>query len=370
VKFEFHHYKNIKDTPNSAIIYYNLKRELFNSDIEFKYAYWRACMKGAGLKLRIFLCCIPMMFFLISACSSDKSDNSGTVSAPQYKWTKMSSGVEQSLNCAYAIDESHVWAVGRGGTILFYNGTEWQEDPQSGDITTEDLWDITAIDNSHVWVSGNDATIMFYDGSDWSVQPTGGAPEQEIWTISAASADDVWAGCQSGWYLRFDGTDWTPYQSNTGTNFTGIKAFSNGEAWALGNDTYENGNLLLNLGSGWTAETIYDGWLTKIEGTDNNNLWAIGEDGALFHLHSGLIDKIETGSRADFRGICVLPSNNIWVAGGIMANQGELLFYYGNAFTKQILPSNEYLWSVDSYDGSVIWVVGDGGAIFKGELQH
>jgi hypothetical protein len=326
-------------------------------------------MKDADLSFRIFIFCITFTFFVTAACSSDKSDNNGAVSSPQYKWTKVESDIEQILNCVYVIDDSHVWAVGRYGTILFYNGTEWREDPQSGEVTTRNLWTITAVDQNHVWAAGDDATIVFYDGSSWTLQPTQGAPEQEIWAISAAGADDVWAGCQAGWYLRYDGTDWTPYQSNTGTNFVGIKAFINGEAWAVGNDIHEYGNLMLNLGSGWTTKIISNKWLTKIDGTDNNNLWAIGNEGLLFHLYSGRIDEIETGSSATLRGICVLSSNNIWIAGGIGANQGELLFYDGTTCRKETLPSTEYLWSVDSYDGSVIWVVGDGGTIFKGELQ-
>jgi len=305
------------------------------------------------------------IILLLVGCSNSSDNKSSTFS---YEWTKVDSGFDGTLTCVYAIDDSNVWAVGRDGTILFYDGSSWQQDPQSGNVTTRDLWAITALDENHVWVSGDDAVILFYDGSSWTVQPTGGAPEQEIWTISAASADEVWAGCQAGWYLIFDGSDWTPYQSNTGTNFTGIKAFGNGETWALGNDINEYGNLMLNLGSGWTKKIISYNWLTKIDGTDNNNLWAIGKEGSLFHLYSGRIDAIETGSIADLRGVCVLSSSDVWAAGGVGQDQGELLHYDGETCARILLPSTEYLWSVSSYDGSVVWVVGDSGAIFRGVL--
>jgi hypothetical protein len=305
------------------------------------------------------------IILLLTGCSNSSDNESSTLS---YKWTKMDSGVEEVLTSVYAIDDKNVWAVGRQGTILFYDGSSWQEDPQSGDVTIEDLWAITALDKDHVWISGEDATIIFYDGSNWTVQPTGGPPEQEIWTISAVSVNEVWAGCQAGWYLIFDGSDWTPYQSDTGTNFTGIKAFGNGETWALGNDINEYGNLMLILGSGWTTKIISYNWLTKIDGTDNNNIWAIGNEGSLFHIHSGNIDEIVTGSSADLRGICVLSSSDVWAAGGVMADQGELLHYDGGSCSRITLPSTEYLWSVSSYDGSVVWVVGDSGAIFRGVL--
>jgi hypothetical protein len=303
----------------------------------------------------------------LAGCSNS-SDNDNKSSTLSYEWTRLDSGTTESLTCVYAIDDSNVWAVGRHGTILFYDGSSWQKDPQSGIVTTNDLYAITAVDKNHVWVSGDSALILFNNGSSWTVQPTGGGPEQDIWTISAVSTDEVWAGCQAGWYLIYDGSDWTPYQSNTGTNFTGLKAFGNGETWALGNDINEYGNLLLNIGNGWTGKIISYNWLTKIDGTDNNNLWAVGKEGSLFHIHSGRIDKIETGSTAEFRGVCVLSSSDVWAAGRTEESVGELLHYNGETCEKMVLPPTESLWSVSSYNGSVVWAVGDDGTILRGVL--
>ncbi len=57
-----------------------------------------------------------------------------------------------------ALDESHVWAVGHGGTILFYDGSSWS--PQASG-TTDNLWGVSAVDESHVWAVGHGEIILF-----------------------------------------------------------------------------------------------------------------------------------------------------------------------------------------------------------------
>lgn len=286
-----------------------------------------------------------------------------------YSWTKVDSGVSATIQSVIAIDESHVWAVGMMGMILFYDGTAWTEDPQSGEITLENLWDITAIDNNHVWAAGDDATILFYDGSTW-VEQAGDVPDYEIFSISAVSANNVWAGCVEGWYLTFDGTSWAHAQSGIDIDFKGMQAFED-ETWAVGIDENMNGYLLATLGEGWTSEQISSVALSKIRGPNADDLWIVGNSGTVYHIHSGHRDTIDTGSTADFRDIEPLSWGRIWVVGwGATTGYGTLMFFNGAVWEQVTLPSTEHLWSVNTYNGSVVWVVGEQGAIFKGELTQ
>ena len=54
--------------------------------------------------------------------------------------------------------ESHVWSVGHGGTILFYDGTSWS--PQASG-TTDTLYGVSALDATHVWAVGHGEIILF-----------------------------------------------------------------------------------------------------------------------------------------------------------------------------------------------------------------
>ena len=57
-----------------------------------------------------------------------------------------------------ALDESHVWSVGHGGTILFYDGTSWTAQASG---TTDTLYGVSALDESHVWAVGTGGIILF-----------------------------------------------------------------------------------------------------------------------------------------------------------------------------------------------------------------
>jgi hypothetical protein len=87
------------------------------------------------------------------------------------------------------VDESHVWAVGHGGTILFYDGTSWS--PQASGATGT-LWGVSALDENHVWAVGSSGgTILFYDSASWNPQASG--TTDILVGVSALDESHVWA---------------------------------------------------------------------------------------------------------------------------------------------------------------------------------
>ena len=87
-----------------------------------------------------------------------------------------------------ALDESHVWAVGVGGTILFYDGTSWTA--QAGGAT-DTLLGVSALNETHVWAVGDGGTILFYDGTSWTAQASG--TTDTLYGVSALDESHVWA---------------------------------------------------------------------------------------------------------------------------------------------------------------------------------
>ncbi|MCP4630005.1 MAG: hypothetical protein GY850_41830 [bacterium] len=56
------------------------------------------------------------------------------------------------------MDATHVWAVGAGGTIFFYDGTDWTAQTSG---TTDILWGVSAVDATQVWAVGTREIILF-----------------------------------------------------------------------------------------------------------------------------------------------------------------------------------------------------------------
>ncbi|MBK8643509.1 MAG: hypothetical protein IPN15_15225 [Saprospiraceae bacterium] len=63
----------------------------------------------------------------------------------------------------WGLNKDNVWAVGRSGTILKYDGNSWI--PQASG-TTKNLASIWGADINNIWVAG--ATILNYNGNNWS----------------------------------------------------------------------------------------------------------------------------------------------------------------------------------------------------------
>jgi hypothetical protein len=82
--------------------------------------------------------------------------------APQpgvFTWSvqRQPEGVDELWGVS-ALDATHVWAVGHGGTILFYDGTSWTTQASG---TAELLYGVTAPDANHVWTVGHGEIILF-----------------------------------------------------------------------------------------------------------------------------------------------------------------------------------------------------------------
>jgi hypothetical protein len=115
-----------------------------------------------------FFVSLVLCLGILSSCS-DNGDNTPQPGVFTWSVQRQPEGGDD-LRAVSALDETHVWSVGHGGTILFYDGTSWS--PQASG-TTDTLWGVSALDESHVWAVGSGGTILFYDGTSWSPQASG-----------------------------------------------------------------------------------------------------------------------------------------------------------------------------------------------------
>ena len=148
-------------------------------------------MKRAAVATLVVLATVALV-----GCGGDDENGalSGGISA--WYWISQVTGIQYGLTDVWALDENHAWAVGGSGTILFYDGTAWREDPQSRQITQELLWSVFALDENHVWAVGWNALVLFYNGSSWSIQHYEPNSEHDLFTVTAVDDDHVAADTQ------------------------------------------------------------------------------------------------------------------------------------------------------------------------------
>ena len=112
----------------------------------------------------------------------------------------MVSNVNNDLISIWGHTSSDIFAVGRQGTIVHYNGSNWQS-MNSG--TTNDLWSIWGSSGSDVFVAGAKGTILHYDGVSWMtmVSPTTTHFLLGVW--GSSDSDVFVVGYPSGVILHY-----------------------------------------------------------------------------------------------------------------------------------------------------------------------
>jgi hypothetical protein len=150
-----------------------------------------------------------------------------------------------------SLDDSHVWAVGEGGCISFYDGNEWTVECRK-ELADVNLYGVDALDENLVWAVGDEGTILHFDGYDWSVQTA--ATHGRLRDVSACDEKQVWAVGDNGDVILFDGTRWSEQDPGIAWNIHGVSALDENHIWAVG-----SGGILYFDGSEWELQ-----WETEI----------------------------------------------------------------------------------------------------------
>ena len=133
-----------------------------------------------------------------------------SVNAQNFEWTPQNSGVNNSLNDVFFIDNQNGWVVGDNGIILNTTdgGQNWTS--QSSDVS-EILRAIFFIDANTGWAAGgslNKALIKTTDGGmNWQDISSGYSGSNQIYDIAFYDANTGWLIGYDSIYRTFDGGD-------------------------------------------------------------------------------------------------------------------------------------------------------------------
>jgi hypothetical protein len=243
-----------------------------------------------------------------------------------------------SLFGVWGASEKEIFAVGTGGKAIFYDGTEWKDQPTP---TTENLtavWGTTAKD---VWAAGFNGTVIHFDGVDWkehtppdSVFYTGdgGAPTGDaaaalrrnfwgIWAAGTVTTDALYVVGDAGTVVYFDGKLklWSDKIPVTGDGQP-VKIHDQLNAvWgSSANKVYIAGNFGTVLIGSKSGLTVQDTKITKdlhgVWGRGDNEVYVVGTGGTVLQYRGGSWkelsgENVSAAPKQVLRGIWG-PANN------------------------------------------------------------
>ncbi|MCF8369362.1 MAG: T9SS type A sorting domain-containing protein [Bacteroidales bacterium] len=268
-------------------------------------------------------------------------------------WRKINQTLTtDNLFASYYLDDNNVWAVGAGGTILYYDGTSWAEQTNP---STEDLFAIDFTDSSNGWAVGESGTILYFDGTEWMEKTS---PVSAHWQgLVMLDANNGWAVGSDGMIISFDGTDWTEYADSPVTGpLTAVYFIDENNGWAVG----EDGVIIYYDGTEWAEQTSPSSKdLFCVSFADGNNGWAAGKSGTMLFFDGNEWSEVDIDSGIDIYFIS-MDGTDSGIAGG---KDGFLLEYDGISWLETASGSTKILRGISSQDADHALVVGENGTL-------
>ncbi len=160
-----------------------------------------------------FILSLPFMFadqFNIRNVDKTKAENpTVTYDFPRWEWVNPNPSAN-TLRGVHAYDSQNIWAVGMGGTILKYSGSEWIRHYPEDNANFNAVFTLNPVDS---WAVGQDGAIFQYNGVIWYKQISG--TSNQLNSVYASNYNNVWAVGNEGTFLHFDGDRWVPINIGT-----------------------------------------------------------------------------------------------------------------------------------------------------------
>ncbi len=295
-------------------------------------------------------------YFQYRATLSSSSDN---LSTPQLDKVEIMYNLitGQNLNGLDFVDENNVWVVGRNGTIIYYDGNEWNL-IENKPVTNE-LHDVFVYDSTHIWAVGASGKILFYDGVKWDEQADVGSVT--LYGVHGVAINNIWTVGASGKIYHYDGSSWTEFKDVGSTTLYSIRLSSANNGWIVGT----SGKIYHYDGSDWTqfkdvgSATLFGLYMLNV-----NNGWIVGTSGKIYHYDGSDWTQFKDTGGETWREVYMINDDEGWAVG----NYGRIMHYYDNDWHEDInSPTGSILNDVVFIDQDNGWAVGRNGTILKFE---
>jgi hypothetical protein len=297
---------------------------------------------------------------------ADTAPQPDTVPTNPSDWTIVASAPDV-LNGVWGLDANNVFAVGKGGAIMFWDGTKWgaMTNPNSDDLYA--VWGTGASSTSKVWAVGDGGAIA-WDGTSWSTSDSSYSyPFQDM------------MGDSSNMYAVGDGSD-VRYHSYTSTSgywssiyitvtsetLHGVWVVGDDQVWAVGDKATIlkcTSSCASYSSSNWSLDTVPSGVTSHLRGvwaSSATDIFAVGFDGTILHYDGSAWKKMTVNTSTYFHAVWGSGPSDVWAVGNPIFAKDEAIFHYdGSSWTKSPTPKDSMvLYDVWGSGANDVWAVG------------
>jgi hypothetical protein len=268
-----------------------------------------------------------------------------------YYWQNTKQMVSDENFLGIASINGKSWAVGEGGTILYYNDTIWAEQTSS---TNDDLNGVAFVDANNGWAVGEGGTILYYNGTEWAEQTSN--TSDDLFGVAFVDATNGWAVGAGGTVLFFNGTEWAEQSNPSTKDLSGVSFLDVNNGWAIG----KTGTIVFYNGTEWveqTSTTTKD--LYAISFLDANNGWATGKDGTIVYFNGTVWATQESGTSLDLNFVTAISSTEVWAGG----EDGRMAQFDGAEWLEVTGGTIELLTACSTFGDDFGFAVGENGTI-------
>lgn len=267
-------------------------------------------------------------------------------------------------------DPAQAVAVGDGGTILHWNGSDWHR-IASG--VTEPLHAVAMSSPTQGWAVGRSGTILTWNGATWAATTwKTGDLLRAVALVPGTAPLQAWAAGDNkgvGEFILWNGTEWQDEFNEEYKLFGGgiyrIAMLDATSGWAVGGDQTGKGQIWRWDGSWpWQWQTVvrpeevFYG-LDMVSATDG---WAVGEAGLAYRWNGTAWNPQPTPFTTDLRSVDMVSASAGWAAG----EAGTLARWNGAQWqTYAGLTLSQDLTAVAMASAGNGWAVGEGGVILR-----
>jgi len=277
--------------------------------------------------------------------------------------------------------------------VQSYDGSLWSTlellDLWSGDEPGQTLLDIWGSSGSSVYASGDGGTIVHYNGTDWVSATAGMSALESIWGPSENPLLAVSATIDClppppcfdppcpdppmfSSILQFDGTTWSEVNviehrwirsiwGKSGDSVFGVGSFVVPVEDELECEHYRA--VLRYDGSAWSPmiDETTPGRLNDVWGSSEDNVFAVGSEGAILHYDGSVWAEMTSGTDMDLHAVWGISATDVFAVGA----SGAILRFDGHAWLPMGGGTAQTLYGVWGSAADAVLAVGEGGTILR-----
>jgi alpha-tubulin suppressor-like RCC1 family protein len=332
--------------------------------------------KGAKMKIRIWgksLIILAISAIVFGAIGGALPPDAAFA---QDTWSTMPSGTSNKLLGVWGSGSNDVFAVGNGGTIQHFNGTEWEGMTSGTEATLYDVWGSSP---TNIYAVGA-FTILHYNGIVWdewseTLLPVIGDPTSSyplLLSVWGSGPNDVFFVGAGGTVLHYSpwyGGIVALHEIDSGTEYDLNDVWGSGpdDVFAVGSA----GTILHYYPSiisvidgtpvyGYSFHTMDSGieeTLLSVWGSGPNDVFAVGE-GIILH-YDGITWSEMPGTSNTFLGVWGSSPDDVFAVGW----ESAILHYNGTAWSEMATDTANDLTDVWGSGPNEVFAVGYGGTI-------